>query len=382
MRSWSWTMKASDFPFVQHGGGTYPFILATPIPQDLQTTERKSNMISKTLLRKFIAVWVTAAILSVTWVLTVANPVIRSGGLSVTGQVTVDGQSVISGGTFFSDSTIVTAPDSTAIMNLGRLGRIELPANSSLTLSLTDNSLVGSLHVGRGYVSTPAGVMVNIATKDGLVSVDGSRATSFTITSENVNTTVATESGLAELRTRDGIEEIGSGQNAVTGSFVPPQQFIARLTTTGGQPITINGASAASGANLLTGAVIETPAGVSATINLGSLGEIEIEPGSELTLEFDHTGNTVKVNLRRGCAKLRTNQNVSGQIDTPDGKSTKTDSNKRRAAACYAAAGSGASDGGGLGTGAWVAIGAAISGAVIAAIILTRDDDTVVSPSR
>ena len=338
-------------------------------------------MISKTLLRKFIAVWVTAAILTMTSVMTAATPVVRSGGLSVTGQVTVDGQNVISGGTFFSDSTIVTAADSSATLSLGRLGRIELPANSSLTLSLTDNTLVGTLHAGRGYVTTPAGVFVNIATKDGLVSVDGTRATSFTINSEN-NTMVATETGLAELRTRDGIEEIGSGQNAVAGSFVPPQQFIARLTTTGNQPITVNGASAASGANLLTGATIETPAGVGATINLGTLGELEIEPGSELTLEFDHNGNVVKVNLRRGCARLRTNENVNGQIDTPDGKTTKSDS-KRRAAVCYLAGGSGAGDGGGLGAGAWTAILLGAGGAVIAAVILTRDDDDpIISPSR
>ncbi|HYJ87069.1 MAG TPA: hypothetical protein VEW46_13495 [Pyrinomonadaceae bacterium] len=335
-------------------------------------------MLSKTLLRKFIAVWVTAAILTMTSVLTAATPFIRSGGLSVTGQVTVDGQSAISGGTFFSDSTIVTAADSSATLSLGRLGRIELPANSSLTLSLTDNTLVGTLHAGQGYVTTPVGVFVNIATKDGLVSVDGTRATSFTINSEN-NTTVSTETGLAELRTRDGIEPISSGQNAVAGSFVLPQQFIARLTTTGNQPITVNGASAASGANLLTGAIIETPAGVGATINLGTLGELEIEPGSELTLEFDHNGNVVKVNLRRGCGRLRTNENVNGEIVTPDGKTTKSDS-KRRAAVCFAIAT--ASDGGGLGTGAWTAIILGGAGAIITAVILTRDDDEVISPSR
>ncbi|MEK6280381.1 MAG: hypothetical protein AABN95_08520 [Acidobacteriota bacterium] len=339
-------------------------------------------MISKTLLRKFIAAWATAALLSVTSVLTAATPVVRSGGLSVTGQVTVDGQSVISGGTFFSDSTIVTAADSSAILSLGRLGRVELPANSSLTLSLTNDSLVGTLHTGRGYLSTAAGVFVNIATKDGLVSVDGSQATSFTINSEMANTLVATETGLAELRTTDGIEKIASGENAVAGGFVPQQLVIARVTTSGNQPITVNGASVSTGANLLTGAIIETPAGVGATINLGSLGELEIEPGSELTLEFDHSGNLVKVNLRRGCTRVRTNQNVTAQIDTPDGKSVKTDSNKRRAAACYLAAGSGASDGGGLGAGAWTAIILGAGGAVIAAIILTNGDDEIVSPSR
>lgn len=338
-------------------------------------------MISKTLLRKFIAIWVTAAVLCMTSVLTAATPVVRSGGLSVTGQVTVDGQSVISGGTFFSDSTIVTAADSTAMLNLGSLGRIELPANSSLTLSLSNNSLVGSLNAGRGFVSIPAGVVVNIATKDGLVSVDGTQATSFTINSDSANSTLATQSGMAELRTSNGVAAVTPGATVGTNTVVTPQQFIARLTTTGNQPITVNGASAATGANLLTGATIETPAGVSATINLGSLGEIEIEAGSELTLDFDHQANTVRANVRRGCVRLRTNENVQGQIDTPDGKSTKTDSNNRRARACAAALAS-TSDGGGLGAGAWTAIILGAGGAIITAIILTRDDDTPVSPSR
>jgi len=240
---------------------------------------------------------------------------------------------------------------------------------------------VGMLNTGRGYVSTPAGVVVNIATRDGLVSVDGTQATSFTINSDSPDATLATQAGLAELRTANGTAPVIPGATAGT-TTVAPQQFIARLTTTGNQPITVNGASAATGANLVTGATIETPAGVSATINLGSLGEIEIEPGSELTLNFDHNANTVNVNVRRGCVRLRTNENVQGQIDTPDGKSTKTDSKNRKARACAAALAT-ASDGGGLGAGAWTAILLGAGGAVVTAIILAnRDDDEIVSPSR
>jgi hypothetical protein len=357
-------------------------------------------MISKTLLRKFIAVWVTAAILSVTSVLTAATPVVRSGGLIITGQVTVDGQSVISGGTFFSDSTIITSADSSATLSLGKLGRVELPANSSLTLSFTENSLVGTLHSGHGYVSTPAGVFVNIATKDSLVAVDGSEPTSININSEVANTMVASESGRAEIRTAAGTQEILSGQNAVAGVWMPQQLVIAKITTRGNQPITVNGASAASGANLLTGATIETPAGVGATINLGSLGELDIAPNTELTIEFDHNGNVVKVNLKRGCAILRTKNKVNGQIDTPDGTSTKTEEKRRSADVCFPlgatspVANQGAAAAAGAGAGA-AAGGGGISGAVLAGILLgaggvivtaivlaTSDDEEVVSPSR
>ncbi len=359
-------------------------------------------MISKTLLRKFIAVWVTAAILSVTSVLTAATPVVRTGGLSVTGQVTVDGQSVISGGTFFSDSTIVTSANSSATLSLGKLGRVELPANSSLTLSFTENSIVGSLHSGRGYVSTPAGVFVNIATKDSLVSVDGTEPTSININSDDANTMVANESGRAELRTDAGTQEILPGQNAVAGAYLPQQLVIARITTSNNQPITVNGASAASGANLLTGATIETPAGVGATINLGSLGELDIAPNTELTIEFDHNGNVVKVNLKRGCAILRTKNKVQGQIDTPDGTSTKTEERRRSADVCFplgatnAVANQGAASAAGAGAGAGAAAGGGgLSTAALAAILLGGggaavaigifafgDDEVIISPSR
>src|SRR5258708_24174330 len=58
-----------------------------------------------------------------------------------------------------------------------------------------------------------------------------------------------------------------------------PQRLISgRLTTKGGQPITVNGGAAASGATVLTGATIETPDQVSAVIDLGDAGVIELKP--------------------------------------------------------------------------------------------------------
>ena len=66
-----------------------------------------------------------------------------------------------------------------------------------------------------------------------------------------------------------------------------PQQMIARVTTTGNRPISINGVSAASGDSVATNATIETPPGVAATIDLGALGKFDLPPGSKILLEFD-----------------------------------------------------------------------------------------------
>jgi hypothetical protein len=346
-------------------------------------------MISRIFIRKFITIWVAVATLIVYTTLISATPAARSARLSVAGTVTVDGQQVISGGTFFSDSTIVTAPDSSATLMLGRYGRIELQPNSSLTLSLTDKGLSGSLSAGGGRVLTPVGVTVNLTTKDGAVIVDGREATSFRVDANLDNTLVTTESGLAKLTSRNGVEEVAPGENAAAAAY-PPQQFIARLTTTGNRPITVNGASAASGATLLTGVTIETPAAVGATVDLGPLGELDIAPNTELTLEY--SDGVIKVKLRRGCAIVKTKKNVIGTIDTPQGPAATTDphTNRKKIDVCFplgasepivnqgAAAAAGAGAGGanvaaGISTLAWALI---ITGSVIAAIIIgTRNGD-------
>jgi hypothetical protein len=341
-------------------------------------------MISNTLIRKFVSVWVAAAILMVYSIVITATPAVRTGGLSVVGEVTVDGQKVTSGGTFFSESTIVTAADSGAVLSLGRLGRIELLANSSLNLTLAENGISGTMYSGRSRISTPAGVAVNIATKDGAVKIDGSQSTSFNLNTENISTIVSTESGSAELSSGSVVNEVAAGENGVAGAF-PPQQFVARLTTTGNRPITVNGASAVGGATILTGATIETPDQVGATINLGSLGDIEVAPNSLLTLEFDPAGNVVKVSLTRGCTKVRTKPGVNGEVVTPDGVSTKT-SSTRRANVCFGAAASqSANQSSGLSGGAIAGIVAAIGGAIgLTIYLVTKDDGTppIVSPSK
>jgi FecR protein len=182
-------------------------------------------MISTTWSRKSIAACVAVAVLSVYSMVVLASPGAKaSGELSVSGQVTVNGQKVMSGGTLFSDSSVITAENSSATVSLSKLGRVELAPNSSLRLSFSDNSINGMLESGSAHVSTVAGVTVNLTTKDGLVSVDGSKATSFTVDSAHGNTVVATEAGLAELRAGGAVKTIAAGENAVAGTPNPIPQ--------------------------------------------------------------------------------------------------------------------------------------------------------------
>ena len=119
--------------------------------------------------------------------------------------------------------------------------------------------------------------------------------------------------------------QISLAEPANPTSTVPlPQQFVARLTTRGNQPILVNNTSAATGASILTGATIETPADIGATIDLGVLGSLDLAPNTKVELVFDDNGN-IRVKLITGCAILRTKKNASGEINTELGNAGKSD---------------------------------------------------------
>ena len=141
---------------------------------------------------------------------------------------------------------------------------------------------------------------------------------------------------------------------AQSGSVVPgesvsltPPQLMGILTTQGNKEITVNGTNSTSGATIISGASIETPAGVGATVSLAGRGSLEIEPDTKLTVDFDQS--SVKVMLTVGCGNLRTKKGTTGEISTPKGSGWKTDPAQdakldicpRRSAAPIAAAGSG-----------------------------------------
>ncbi len=106
----------------------------------------------------------------------------------------------------------------------------------------------------------------------------------------------------------------------------------ARLTTRGGAAL-VNGVSSTSGATVLTGAAIETPDNVSATVDLGPLGTLDIAPNTSLQLDYTDTG--ARVNLKRGCAVLKVKGNATGEVYTDQGASEKTDNNRKSLGFCF-----------------------------------------------
>lgn len=188
-------------------------------------------MISRNWSRMAISLCLTVAILSTFSMVALAaqGQSGASGELSVVGDVSVNGTNAISGATVFSDSTVTTAKGSSAVVSLGKLGRVELLPDSSLKLNFTDSSITGTLEAGRVRYSTSAGTSASVMTKDGSAVADNSQPNVFTVNVECGNTEVATQSGRVELRAGSAVKQIAAG-NQDTAGMAQPGSRCTRLT--------------------------------------------------------------------------------------------------------------------------------------------------------
>jgi hypothetical protein len=163
----------------------------------------------------------------------------------------------------------------------------------------------------------------------------------------------------------------------------PPPQLLARLTTKGNLPISVNGISASSGASVANESIIETPANVDAIIDLGPLGSLEIEQQTNIKLEYDGncltgSGNisgpqepalqkcSARVTVYTGCVTAHYKQGAYMQAVTQQ-QTLIAESDKSRKTAgtfkiCSGTPAGAAAVGGGLGSIAKAAIAASIIG--------------------
>jgi ferric-dicitrate binding protein FerR (iron transport regulator) len=152
-----------------------------------------------------------------------------SGELSASGQVTVNGQTAISGATVFSGAVVTTAKGSSAVVSLGKLGRVELMPDTTVKLSFGESNIAASLDAGRVRVSTLTGTSAIVTTKDGAAVADASDAASFMVDVECGNTIVASQSGQVQLRTSEKTTPIAAGSQDTAG-MAQPGTRCTRLT--------------------------------------------------------------------------------------------------------------------------------------------------------
>ena len=88
------------------------------------------------------------------------------GLLTVTGMVKVNGQPAATGDIVASGSSVETAAKSSAVVSLGKLGRVEALPETRMKLRYDDTSISILLAAGSVRVSTGPGVAATIMTKE------------------------------------------------------------------------------------------------------------------------------------------------------------------------------------------------------------------------
>ena len=145
-----------------------------------------------------------------------------TGELIVNGaeQVTVNGESVANGRTIFTASTIATPQASSATINLGKAGSIELAPNSTATVAFTGETITLDLGAGKvSVISSMNAVAVNAAGK-ALVLAPGESAS-----------------------TQDGDDKTGSGNWLVYALILGGAAAGLLIAATRGNDIQLGGTS-------------------------------------------------------------------------------------------------------------------------------------------
>ena len=177
-------------------------------------------MLRKNIVHKLITLGTLAAVWCVFSMVALAVPTDPSGVITITGQVTVNGQPAVSNSTIMSGATVTTAMGSRATVSLGKLGRIEVQEDSSLSLRFTDSDVVAMLDSGTVRVSANAGIGSTVTTKNATFVGDAGQADNFVVLAECSHSHVDTTSGVVSMKQAGSSQQIVAGTTAVAGNLV------------------------------------------------------------------------------------------------------------------------------------------------------------------
>ena len=180
-------------------------------------------MLGKKLIHKSFTILTAIAIVCVYSTVSLYAQSMNKAEITVTGQVTVDGKTAVSNSTIVSGSTITSGTNSSAIINLGKLGRVELTPNTSISLRFDSNSIVAMLSTGMVRISNTAGIGATVTTKGATAVADTSQANLFTVdvgcgdTTKCTQTKVETFNGLVTLKSGSSTKQVAAGKDATAG---------------------------------------------------------------------------------------------------------------------------------------------------------------------
>lgn len=127
----------------------------------------------KTLKSKALSMCLVVAIVATYSMVALAGNNKVVGEILVSGKsgsiVTVNGEAVKSGRTIFTSSTITTPENTSAIVNISKIGKVKIAPNSTLFVSFDEKGITGNLSNGKVTVLSTTEI-VNIKTPNGKVA--------------------------------------------------------------------------------------------------------------------------------------------------------------------------------------------------------------------
>ena len=118
-----------------------------------------------------------------------------------------------------SSVTVNTEQHSSAVVSLGKLGRVEVHESTSVKITAEPASMTAMLSAGRVRVSSSSGVTAKVTTSDGEIVSLG--ATEFIVDVTCGNTFVAVKRGTVELRAGSTVKQIAAGGQDTAGTARP-----------------------------------------------------------------------------------------------------------------------------------------------------------------
>ncbi len=104
-----------------------------------------------------------------------------------------------------------------------------------------------------------------------------------------------------------------------TATITPEGKVVfGRLEVPHRRTILVNGRPAGSGETITSGSLLQTPNLITATVQIGSVGELDIASETDLLLTFDQ--RNIEVKVAAGNASLSTSYGVKGRVTMPDGE--------------------------------------------------------------
>ena len=151
------------------------------------------------------------------------------GLLTVTGMVTVNGKPTATGDIVASGSEVQTAKGSSAVVSLGKLGRVEALPSTTIKLryddaSTTHNSAGIAILLGDGSVRVSTGEGTDFFVESGMTSTRPNlrkEQNVFTVDRTCGNTLVSVEKGKVELRDGKSVKKIAAGGQDTAGQAKP-----------------------------------------------------------------------------------------------------------------------------------------------------------------